>query len=110
MVSGLHAFQPAGVLDAQDHQHHPYLRHVRRSWRHDERAQWVWESREDAQWEVVCTECGDTEGPVSKQSVDVRRLRGPYPSRHKALRAAHRHERRENPLLTWTPGSTSRIP
>jgi hypothetical protein len=68
------------------------------------------ESWETSQWEVVCVECGDTEGPASEQTDEVRKLRGPYESRHKAQRVAHRHERREDVPFSWTPGSACRIP
>ena len=42
-------------------------------------------------WEVVCHECGDTDGPAETQTESVQQLRGPYASEHKAKHAATKH-------------------
>jgi len=112
MAAGSDVARSADPGDENDpeHQHYPYVRHVRVALHRDGYGQWMSESWENSQWEVICAECGDTEGPLDEQTVEVRRLRGPYVSRHKAERAAHGHERREDIPLRWTPGSASPIP
>jgi hypothetical protein len=73
--------------------HHPYARPVHSGWRRTPEGHWESTSEEDRQWEVVCEECGDTDGPVTMQSENVRILRGPYASRHKAEHSAKLHRK-----------------
>ena len=44
-----------------------------------------------ARWEVICTECGDDQGPIEDQTPFVRDLRGAYRSEEAALQAATVH-------------------
>lgn len=90
-VPGYDVYEPGSTgneHDDQAHLHRPYVR----------------QDRSDARWEVVCTECGDDEGPAEDQSPSIQQLRGPYPTRHKAAHAAHAHERDLNPERGWIPG------
>ena len=89
MAPGYDALEPGytGNENDPDHQHSPYVRHIHLAWHRDHFGQWVSESWDDSKWEVICRECGDTEGPGDEQSPGVRELRGPY-SKHKAEHAA----------------------
>lgn len=106
-MPGYDAFEPGYTGNANDaaHVHRPYVRHVRTDWHRDEHGLWDSETWDENSWEVVCAACGDDEGPANEQTVAVRGLRGPYPSRHKAQHAAHHHEREANPRVRWGPGS-----
>jgi hypothetical protein len=87
-----------GALDAQaalndntEHHHFPFARRLRLRWRRDTEGQWQPQSEDRHQWEVVCAECGDTDGPASEQSATVQALRGPYSNERHAKRAAEEH-------------------
>lgn len=43
------------------------------------------------QFEVVCPECGDNDGPFDQQPTEVRAVRGPHPDEHVGTRALRRH-------------------
>jgi len=96
MSDALRALEPVVLpKGGTGYPHRPYVRHVRTGWHRDEHCLLVDESWNHTQWEVICTECGDTEGPTEAQAIEVQTLRGPYPSRHKARRVARRHEHRQ---------------
>ena len=80
-------------------------RHIHMGWQHDQFGRWVSDREDEAQWEVVCVQCGDDEGPADWQTPGVQRLCGPYPSRHKARHAAGRHEAETNVPTRGIPGS-----
>lgn len=86
--------------------HVPFVRHVHSGWRRDEHGQWVAEEYDESQWEVVCPQCGDTDGPAEAQTGEARALRGPYRSKHKAEHAANHHVAKWDPRARWTPGGT----
>jgi len=91
-MPGYDAYEPGYTGNENDdlaHLHRPYVRHV----------------QTDSRWEVICAECGDNEGPSEDQSPAIQQLRGPYPTEHKAERAAHAHERESNPRRRWIPGT-----
>jgi hypothetical protein len=71
--------------------HHPYARPLHGGWSKDVRGHWVSSTEDVHAWEVVCEECGDTDGPVEIQSKSVKRRRGPYGSKESAEDAAARH-------------------
>jgi len=80
--------------DAPDnplHGHHPYARPLKGSWTKDATGRWHSGSKDAHFWEVICEECGDTDGPIEAQSETARARRGPYPSKRKAERAATKH-------------------
>jgi hypothetical protein len=108
-MPGHDAFEPGYTGNENDdptHLHRPYVRHVHTDWRRDNYGRWVSETWDQSKWEVICTECGDDEGPAEDQSPVIQQFRGAYPTEHKALHAAHAHERKSNPALRWLPGST----
>ncbi len=74
-----------------DHHHYPYARQVRVGWHRDAAGKWAYTSVDDHLWEVVCQQCGDTDGPVENQAPEVRKLRGPYRGKHQAKHAAGKH-------------------
>jgi hypothetical protein len=80
----------AGAND-QGHHHFPYARRLRLEWRHGAERRWSGASEDDRLWEVLCAECGDTDGPAERQAETVRVLRGPYSSEHKAKHVAKKH-------------------
>ena len=86
--------------------HRPYVRHVHTGWHRDKYGRWESDTWDDALWEVICAKCGDDEGPADQQKATIQKLRGPYPSHHKAEHAAHLHEKEANPGIRWTSGST----
>ncbi len=71
--------------------HYPYARRVRTDWQQKADGGWVSSSEDPKQWEVFCEQCGDTDGPSATQPESAQRLRGPYPSKHKAEHVAARH-------------------
>ena len=75
--------------------HHGYARPVHGGWGKNPAGHWESTSEDDHQWEVVCEECGDTDGPISSQPVAVRALRSPYPTKHRAEQVAKRHRKGE---------------
>ena len=95
MSDAFRALAPVLPRGGTRHRHLPYVRRVRTGWHVDEHRQVVAESWNDTEWDVICRECGDTEGPTEDQAVDVQKLRGPYSRKHKARREAHRHERKQ---------------
>jgi len=101
------AFEPGYTGNENDPgpRHLPGVRHLRVGWRTDAHGQWVADAIDESQWEVVCVQCGDDDGPADRLLPDVRTLRGPYPSRHRAEHAARRHEREMSPAVRWVPGS-----
>ena len=73
--------------------HYPYARPLHGGWEKNPAGHWQSTSEDDRQWEVVCEECGDTDGPIELQSEKVRNLRGPYPTKHQAEHVAKRHRK-----------------
>ena len=71
--------------------HFPYARRSRTGWQQKPDGAWVSSSEDPEEWEVFCEQCGDTDGPVERQSEPVRRIRGPYSSKHKAEHVATKH-------------------
>ena len=89
-----------GALDAEaavagegsdTHRHFPYARRLRLGWNQDADGTWVATTEDQGHWEVFCRECRDTDGPAETQTEAVQRLRGPYPSEHKAKHVATKH-------------------
>jgi hypothetical protein len=90
----------SGALDAMaavagegsdQHRHFPYARRLLLGWHQDQNGKWVSAKEDERRWEVFCRECGDTDGPAETQTEAVQRLRGPYPSEHKATHVATKH-------------------
>ena len=90
----------SGALDAMaavaaegsdQHRHFPSARRLPLGWHQDQNGTWVSAKEDERRWEVFCRECGDTDGPVETQTEVVQRLRGPYPSEHKAKHVATKH-------------------
>jgi len=83
----------AAIDEANSHEHHhfPYARRLRLGWRHDADGRWISDLEDERLWEVLCAECGDTDGPADKQTEQIRHLRGPYSSEHKAKHVAKKH-------------------
>ena len=82
------------VPAAPDHPytgHTPYARPLNEDWTKDATGRWQSGSVDANSWEVICAECGDTDGPVETQSAAVRARRGPYRSKRKAEHAATKH-------------------
>jgi hypothetical protein len=71
--------------------HHPYARPLQTGWTQDAAGHWESSGADVHSWEVICEECGDTDGPAETQSEEVRGRRGPYSSKHKAEHAATKH-------------------
>lgn len=86
--------------------HYPFVRHVRLRWHRDAHGRWESDEFDDSQWEVVCPQCGDEDGPIDELRAEARELRGPYSSEHKARHAAERHTHEWDPSPRWTPGAT----
>lgn len=89
-IGALDAAAAAGE-DAGQHYHFPYARRLVLQWRKDQSGTWVPDQDDQRRWEVVCHECGDTDGPAETQTESVQQLRGPYASEHKAKHAATKH-------------------
>lgn len=96
------ALKPMGDLGASparqgtpgpDPGHYPYARPVRLGWRRDAGGHWAYDMVDEHQWEVLCAQCGDTDGPATDQSPEVQALRGPYRSKHRAKHVADKHFR-----------------
>ena len=86
----------------EDHSHYPYVRRAHVGWSRDSLGHWTSETTHESQWEIVCPQCGDSDGPLDAQSDFVRALRGPYSSRRKARRAAKKHARHnQEPSRPW---------
>ena len=71
--------------------HHPYARPLQTDWKRNDAGRWESGGTDPHRWEVVCQECGDSDGPIEVQSVAVKARRGPYASKHKAEHAATKH-------------------
>jgi hypothetical protein len=77
--------------ESDRHHHFPSARRLHLAWRRDADGRWRSDAEDERRWEVVCAECGDTDGPAENQTEPVQRLRGPYANEHKATRAAKKH-------------------
>ena len=76
--------------------HFPYARPLRLRWEQTADGCWHYANQDPRRWEVVCAQCGDTDGPAEGQPEPARSLRGPYDSKHAAHRAA-KHHAKEHP-------------
>ena len=85
------AMGPDAAAAGPDHGHYPYVRQVRTGWHQDAAGKWAADGVAEQLWEVVCQQCGDTDGPAENQPPDVQRRRGPYRHKHSAARAANKH-------------------
>jgi len=95
----------------EDFSHYPHARPVHVGWSRDVHGYWVSAATDDSQWEVVCPQCGDTDGPVDGQSESTRALRGPYSSKRKARRVAKQHARHNRePPPSWGAFPTQNFP
>jgi hypothetical protein len=81
----------SGGSAGADHHHYPYARQVRLNWHQDADGKWAYAGVDDHLWEVVCQQCGDTDGPAEHQASEVRKLRGPHRSKHRAKHVAGKH-------------------
>jgi hypothetical protein len=79
------------VPDNPLHGHHPFARPLKGNWTKDATGRWHSGSVDAHSWEVICEECGDTDGPIESQALTVRARRGPYSSHRKAEHAATKH-------------------
>jgi hypothetical protein len=84
------ARETAGA-ERDGHHHFPHARRLRVGWRVEDDGHWTYDREDEHLWEVLCAECGDTDGPSDNQREPARRLRGPYASEHKAKHTASRH-------------------
>jgi len=66
------------------------IRRVRLGW-HQAGHDWRYEDVSRDQWEIVCRDCGDDEGPPQRQTADVRLLRRPVIGRPRAQTALQHH-------------------
>jgi hypothetical protein len=71
--------------------HFPGVRKLRSEWHQDAAGAWESSAGDPDRWEVVCAQCGDTDGPADGQPEAARQLRGPYGSKRRAGRAAVKH-------------------
>ena len=71
--------------------HLPRVRPLRSGWTQHPDRKWESSVEDPKRWEVLCPQCGDGDGPVEGQPVAAQQLRGPYPSRRRAGRAAVKH-------------------
>ena len=85
--------------------HFPYLRPLRLGWNQAEDGSWPYVFTDPHRWEVICAQCGDTDGPADSQAQPARRLRGPYESKHAAHRAVKRHSAEQTQKLELVPMS-----
>jgi hypothetical protein len=74
--------------------HFPGVRPLRSGWQVGAAGAWESSGEDLGQWEVVCAQCGDEDGPADSQPEAARQLRGPYGSRRRAGRAAVQHFQR----------------
>ena len=89
--------------------HFPYVRPLRLGWAQAEDGSWHHASEDHHKWEVVCAQCGDTDGPANRQHEPAKTLRGPYDSKHAAHRAV-KHHSRQHPPEKLEPGPMSDWP
>jgi len=66
------------------------VRRVRLGW-HEAGGGWRYEDVSRDMWEIICRDCGDTQGPPQHQNAAVRRLRTPVTGRDRALKALQQH-------------------
>jgi hypothetical protein len=94
------ALKPMGDLGASpasrgapgpDPGHYPYARPVRLGWCRDAGGHWAYDMVDEHWWEVICAQCGDTDGPATGLSPEAQALRGPYKGKHRAKRVADKH-------------------
>ena len=89
--------------------HFPYARPLRLGWAQAEDGSWHHSLEDRHKWEVVCAQCGDTDGPANRQPEPANLLRGPYDSKHAAHRAV-KHHSRQHPPEKLEPGPMSDWP
>ena len=58
--------------------HYALCRALRLEWFRNHHGEWHWHGTDSRSWEVICTQCGDTDGPPAEESDEVQLLRGPY--------------------------------
>jgi hypothetical protein len=80
-----------GVRADEQHRHFPVARPLRIGWHWDINGRWAFDDDDRRKWEVVCEQCGDTDGPVAQQTQEVQLLRGSYRSKRKAKRVEIAH-------------------
>jgi hypothetical protein len=88
------ALEATAALDeaeSHEHDHFPYARRLHLGWRQNADALWVSDKDDERRWEVISAECGDTDGPAENQTEQIRHLRGPYSSEHRAKQVAKKH-------------------
>jgi len=66
------------------------IRRVRLGW-HQSGQNWRYEDVSRDQWEIICRDCGDDEGPPQRQSAAVSLLRRPIVGRTRAQAALQHH-------------------
>ena len=93
---GFNTRQPWRVLRQLEeskrvHRHFPVARPIYGKWYRDSDGNWAWDLRDHRKWEVVCKECGDTDGPAELQPPAAQVLRGPFRSKRLALRVENEH-------------------
>ncbi len=66
------------------------IRRVRLGW-HQAGQDWRYEDVSRDQWEIICRDCGDDEGPLQRQTADVSLLRKPIVGRPRAQTALQHH-------------------
>jgi hypothetical protein len=91
LVDGLVRDAMAAAPGTEPGGHYPYVRQVRLGWRKDAGGHWTYDGVGERLWEVLCAECGDTDGPQEEQPSRARELRGPYPGKRKAGHVASKH-------------------
>jgi hypothetical protein len=77
--------------DEREHHHFPLARPLQLRWSRGVDGQWVSAKQHRRKWEIVCPQCGDTDGPTDQQSSAVQRLRGPYAREWRAKAAKNAH-------------------
>lgn len=66
------------------------IRRVRLGW-HQAGQDWRYEDVSRDQWEIICRDCGDDEGPPQRQTAVVSLLRRPIVGRTRAQAALQHH-------------------
>jgi hypothetical protein len=64
---------------------------MRLSWYRGPDDGWAFDGEDRRKWEIICEQCGDTDGPADLQSLEVQLLRGPYKNKRKAKSAEIDH-------------------
>ena len=62
--------------------HYAVCRPVRLAWFENDHGEWHWQQSDNQLWEVVCAQCGDSDGPPDLEPAEIQQLRGPYPHEH----------------------------